>query len=169
MSWNDLQRKSHNFDFTWTHMSLSLGACQRRFSWPLFHRIVGFSRKSPQSSMDLHGNEWYWRARANHDATTGENEKIKKRKRFITGTRCTLVFQVFFCHRKTNVVKLELNRSRSWLSYLGLLFHHFRFIFNFCFRPDMKKAVNGVRRRRLIYFWTNSLSLYHQLYHAWQC
>ena len=41
------------------------------------------------SSMDLHGNEWYWRARANND---DENEKIKKRKRFKTRTRCKLVF-----------------------------------------------------------------------------
>ena len=33
------------------------------------------------SSIDLHGNEWYWRARANHDATTDENEKIKKKEK----------------------------------------------------------------------------------------
>ena len=81
------------------------------------------------SSMDLHGNEWYWRARANHD---DENEKIKKGK----GLNQNALHTCFCCHRKTNVVKLELNRSRSWLSYLGLLFHHFRSISNFCFRPD---------------------------------
>ena len=64
--------------------------------------------------------------------TTTKTRKSKKGK----GLNQNALHTCFCCHRKTNVVKLELNRSRSWLSYLGLLFHHFRSISNFCFRLD---------------------------------
>ena len=69
--------------------------------------------------------------------TTTKTRKSKKGK----GLKPERVANLFLLpSRKTNVVKLELNRSRSWLSYLGLLFHHFRSIFNFCFRPDDEKG-----------------------------
>ena len=68
--------------------------------------------------------------------TTTKTRKSKKGK----GLNQNALHTCFCCHRKTNVVKLELNRSPSWLSYLGLLFHHFRSIFNFCFRPDDEKG-----------------------------
>ena len=68
--------------------------------------------------------------------TTTKTRKSKKGK----GLNQNALHTCFCCHRKTNVVKLELNRSPSWLSYLGLLFHHFRSISNFCFRPDDEKG-----------------------------
>ena len=121
MSWKRSVKKVPQFDFTWTHiwhMNLSLGASQRGFLWRLFHQSVGFSRKSPQSSMDLHGIEWYWRARANHDATrrrTKMHEKIKKRKRFKTRTRCTLVFQVFVAIERLTLSNLNwIDRDRGF-------------------------------------------------------
>ena len=69
-------------------------------------------------------------------SATTKTRKWKKGK----GLNQNALHTRFCCHRKTNVVKLELNGSPSWLSYLGLLFHHFRSISNFCFRPDDEKG-----------------------------
>ena len=117
MSWKRSAKKVPQF---WLHMNTyePLFGCQP--TWVFVAPFPSNRRFFKEIATIKHGFAWYWMilessCKPRRDATTDENEKIKKRKRFKTRTRCTLVFQVFVAIERLTLSNLNwIDRDRGF-------------------------------------------------------